>query len=176
MMAILRTVLLGAWVCGVALAAAYVSAGWNQKQTVQVARAENQLNSLEFKKPAAITVPMISDDRLRGYVVAQIVYTANAKAAASFPIDPQPFVLDEAFRRIYTDGKIEFGHLSKYNLDDMTKAIKDAVNARLGVNLIDDVLISELNYVDKDSLGPDGGGASSGSTSPTGSAAAPGAT
>src|SRR6185312_10531886 len=130
------------------------AATWNQDEKVEVVQAEHKLESLEFKKPASITVPMISDDRLRGYVVAKVVYTADAKAAATFPVDPQPFVTDEAFRRIYTDGKIEFGHLSKYNLDDMTKAIRDAVNARLGVNLIDDVLISELNYVDKDSLEP----------------------
>ncbi len=69
-----------------------------------------------------------------------------------FPIDPQPFVLDEAFRHIYTDGKVEFDHLSKYNLDDITAGIKDAVNARLGTDLIVDVLIDELNYVDRDSL------------------------
>jgi hypothetical protein len=150
MMAILKTVGLGVWGCGVALASAYFSATWNPGQTVEVARAEHKLESLEFKKPAAITVPMISDDRLRGYVVAKIVYTANAKDAGAFPLDPQPFVLDEAFRRIYTDGKIEFGHLAKYNLDQMTKSIKDAVNARLGVNLVNDVLIEELNYVDKD--------------------------
>ena len=152
MKGIIKTVGLGVWGCVVALIAVFISSGWNQGQAVQVARAEHQLENLEFKKPAAITVPMIADDHLLGYVVAQITYTANAKSAASFPIDPQPFVLDEAFRRIYTDGKIEFDHLSKYNLDDMTKAIKDAVNARLGVNLIDDVLISELNYVDKSSL------------------------
>jgi hypothetical protein len=155
MMAILKTVGLGSWGCAVALGAAYFSATWNPGQTVEVARAEHKLESLEFKKPAAITVPMISDERLRGYVVAKIVFTANAKDAGSFPIDPQPFVLDEAFRRIYTDGKIEFGHLAKYNLDEMTKAIKAAVNARLGVNLINDVLIEELNYVDKDSLKPE---------------------
>jgi hypothetical protein len=149
-MAILKSVGLGAWGCFVALAATYFAATWNPGETVEVARAEHALENLEFRKPAAITVPMISDERLRGYVVAKVVYTANAKDAQHFPIDPQPFVLDEAFRRIYTEGKIEFGHLAKYNLDEMTRAIKDAVNARLGVNLIEDVLIEELNYVDKD--------------------------
>jgi hypothetical protein len=34
----------------------------------------------------------------------------------------------------------------------MTAAIKKAVNTRLGVALVDDVLIDELNYVDKETL------------------------
>ena len=42
--------------------------------------------------------------------------------------------------------------MSKYNLDDMTAAIKKNVNERLGSPLIQDVLIDELNYVDKDTL------------------------
>jgi hypothetical protein len=154
MMGIVRSVGLGAWGCIVALGATFFAATYNPGKTVEEVRAEHKLESLDFRKPAAITVPMIADERLRGYVVAKIIYTANAKDAATFPIDPQPFVLDEAFRRIYTDGKVEFGHLAKYNLDQMTKAIKDAVNARLGVNLINDVLIEELNYVDKDSMKP----------------------
>ncbi len=67
-------------------------------------------------------------------------------------MDPQPFVLDEAFRHIYTDGKIEFDHMSKYNLDQITGEISEAVNKRLGTDLIKDVLVDELNYVDKQSL------------------------
>jgi hypothetical protein len=137
-----------------------MSATWNPGKTVEAARVENKLEGLEFRKPAAITVPMVSDGRLRGYVVAKITFTANAKDMHAFPIDPQPFVLDEAFRRIYTDGKIEFDHKSKYNLTEMTAAIKKAVNARLGVDLVEDVLIDELNYVDKESLKQADAGAS----------------
>jgi len=60
--------------------------------------------------------------------------------------------MDEAFRRIYTDGKIEFDQMSKYDLDEMTKAIRTNVNTRLGADLIHDLLIDEVNYVDKESL------------------------
>ena len=95
---------------------------------------------------------MISDGKLRGYVVAKVVFTADAAALRDSPIDPQPFVVDEAFRHIYTDGKVEFDHLSKYNLDKITGDIKDAVNKRLGTDLIKDILVEELNYVDSEQL------------------------
>ena len=95
---------------------------------------------------------MISDGRLSGDVVAKIVFTAQARALRDFPIDPQPFVMDAAFRRIYTDGRIEFDQMSKYNLDEITSAIKANVNSRLGFDLIQDVLVEEINYVPKDGL------------------------
>jgi hypothetical protein len=154
MMGMLKTVGLGVWAAVVALIATYMAATANNGDTVEAVRAEQAPapTGTEFRKPPAITVPMIYDGQLRGYVVAKIVFTADAADLHASPIDPQPFVLDEAFRHIYTDGKIEFDHMSKYNLDTITGAIKDAVNKRLGAELIKDVLIDELNYVDKSTL------------------------
>ncbi len=150
----IKTIAIGVWACVVALGSTFAAATWSSGGTVEipVPQHEETLTGLEYKKPPPITVPMISDGRLRGYVVVKVVFTANANDLHHFPVDPQPFVLDETFRRIYTDGKIEFDQMSKYNLDDITAAIKTDVNTRLGASLIQDVLIDELNYVDKDSL------------------------
>jgi len=152
MKSMLKTIGLGVWAIVVALIAGYVAATWNTGATVDKVRAESKPSGLETLHPAAITVPMISDGKLRGYVVAKIGFTADAAALHNAPIDPQPFVADEAFRHIYTDGKVEFDHLAKYNLDKITGAIRDAVNKRLGTDLIKDILIEELNYVDSEQL------------------------
>ncbi len=153
MMPIVKSVGLGVWAAVVALGATYVAATAKSGAPLdEIVHSQPKLEGLEYRRPTAITVPMIADGALKGYVVAKVVFTANAQALHAFPIDPQPFVIDEAFRHIYTDGKVEFDHLSKYNLDEITAAIKTGVNARLGADLIVDVLIDELNYVDKDSL------------------------
>jgi hypothetical protein len=149
---LIKPVGIGLWACTVALVSSYATATWQSGGSVAIEQSEAALDGLEYRKPAPLTVPMISDGRLRGYVVAQVVFTANARDLFEFPIDPQPFVLDEAFRRIYTDGKVEFDQMSKYNLDQITGAIRENVNERLGLELIKDVLFEELNYVDKDSL------------------------
>jgi hypothetical protein len=154
----IRALLIGIWGCVVAVAASYAAATWQAGAAVPVIDAvagKNEIHEgLEYRKPPAITVPMISDGRLRGYVVAKLVYIADAAALHAFPIDPQAFVLDEAFRRIYTDGKVEFDQISKYNLNEITQAILKNVNERLGADLIHDVLIEEVQYVDKGSLKP----------------------
>lgn len=152
----IRMLLVGLWAAAIALVSSYASATWQSDAGAPPAaeKKEPALAGLEYRKPPAITVPMISDGRLRGYVVAKLVYTADSHALHAFPIDPEAFVMDEAFRRIYTDGKIEFDQMSKYDLDELTKSIKANVNARLGADLIHDLLIEEVNYVDKESLKP----------------------
>jgi len=149
---VIKTIGIGLWACTVALVSSYATATWQSGGSVAIELSDAALDGLEYRKPDPITVPMISDGRLRGYVVTRIVFTADAKELHEFPIDPQPFVLDEAFRRIYTDGKIEFDQMSKYNLDEITSAIRANVNERLGIELIKDVLLDELSYVDKNSL------------------------
>lgn len=143
---------IGLWACIVALVSSYATATWQSSGSAAIERSDADPDGLEYRKPDPITVPMISDGRLRGYVVAQIVFAANARELQEFPIDPQPFVLDETFRRIYTDGKVDFDKMSKHNLDQIASTIKANVNERLGLDLVKDVLFDELNYVDKDSL------------------------
>ena len=145
---------IGVWAAVVTLGSSYATAMWSSggKVEMPVIPSQDNFNGLEYRKPAPITVPMISEGRLRGYVVAKVVYTANGQTLHAFPVDPTPFVLDEAFRRIYTEGRIEFDQMSKYNLDDITAEIKASVNTRLGGDIVHDVLIEELNYVDKDSM------------------------
>lgn len=145
----LKTIALGVWAAMVALAATYMAATWSSGETVDVVRSEQRPTAgLQFQSPGAITVPMISEGALKGYVVAKVAFTADADALQAVPFDPRPFILDEAFRTIYTDGRVEFSHLSKYNLAEMTDSIRKAVNARLGTELVKDILVEELNYVD----------------------------
>ena len=148
----IKTIAVGLWAAIVAILSSHAAATWSAGASVAIAVEDSQLEGLEYRKPGPLTVPMIADGRLRGYVVAKVVFTAKAQTLRDFPIDPQPFVLDAAFRHIYTDGRVEFDQLSKYNLDQITAAIKETVNKRLGLDLVEDVLIEEINYMPKDSM------------------------
>ncbi len=81
----IRTIGLGIWAVIVALGATYMAATWNSGATVELVRNEQKPSGLEFRRPAAITVPMIDDGELRGYVVAKVVFTADAGELHAFP-------------------------------------------------------------------------------------------
>ena len=164
----IKTIAIGVWAAVVALGSTYAVAMWSSGGQVEmpIVPSNDGFTGLEYRKPAPITVPMIADGRLRGYVVAKVVYTANGQTLHAFPVDPTSFVLDEAFRRIYTEGRIEFDQMSKYNLEDITTEIKASVNKRLGGEIVHDVLIEELNYVDKDSVNK-GGATEAAAAAPT---------
>ena len=87
----LKTIGLGIWAVVVVLIAGYMAATWNTGATVDVVRAESKPSGLEVRHPDAITVPMISDGKLRGYVVAKISFTTDAAALAGFAHRPAAF-------------------------------------------------------------------------------------
>jgi hypothetical protein len=62
------------------------------------------------------------------------------------------FLLDEAFKAIYGGESLDFRHPKKQDLATLSKEIGESVNKRLGMHLVDDVLVQELNYVAKDSV------------------------
>ncbi|HMN88141.1 MAG TPA: hypothetical protein PKA74_19465 [Bauldia sp.] len=148
----IRTVAVGLWAAVVAILSTYAAATWSAGGSVALPADESALDGLEYRKPGPLTVPMIADGRLRGYVVAKVVFTARAGDLREFPVDPNPFVTDAAFREIYTNGRVEFDQLSKYNLAEITGAIKESVNKRLGFDLLKDVLLEEISYVPKDAM------------------------
>ena len=141
----LKLLFTGIWVCGVTLAAIYAGAAW--RAGMPVTAGSEYLEGLEQKKTRPISVPVVAEGAVQGYITAQLVYTIDAKVAKKLSIGPDVFILDEAFRTIYGDEKLDFRRLEKFDLTKLTKAVTERVNVRFGNDIIKDVLVQEFNYV-----------------------------
>ena len=141
-----KALFVGIWVCLVTLLSSYGAVVW-----VTGARAEREedayLEGIEYKKLQPLTVPMIKNGQIQGYVVARLVFTADARTLRTLSVTPEIFVVDEAFRQIYTNEKIDFEKMKKYDLDVLMVAIRDSVNKRLAADIVQDLLVEDLNYV-----------------------------
>jgi hypothetical protein len=141
----IRIVLTGLWASMITVMAGYAAAYW-QAGAPPPAPKEPYLEGLEFRKLPPITVPMIEDGAVEGYVLAKLVYTADAAHLRAFKLDPEAFIVDEAFSEIYVNGKLTAGSLRKYDLDRLLEDVKQNVNKRIGSELVQEVLVEEINY------------------------------
>jgi hypothetical protein len=151
----IKLVLSGLWVCLVTLASTYAAVFWH---TARVPAGDTQklFGGLESVRTRMISVPVVADGAVHGYVMAQFIFTADANAMKRMTVKPDVFLLDEAFKTIYGNDRIDFRSVGKQDLPALSKEIAANVNKRLGVSLINDVLIQELNYVSKEDV-RDGG-------------------
>jgi hypothetical protein len=148
----IRQFFIGFWVCAIMACTSYAVAHWKANGGDIMPKPQEYLDGLDYEKTPVLNIPMIADGQVQGYVVAQFVFTADAKMLRQLTVPPNSFVIDEAFRAVYTDEKLDFKDLRRYDLSTLTKAIKERVNLRMQTSVIQDVLVEEFNYVSKSDI------------------------
>jgi len=146
----IRNVVAGFWVCAVTLASCYAAVTWS------VGRAPTeetgQYEGLQYKKLPAMNIPIVAEGAVQGYVVANFVFTADAKTLREISVPPDSFLQNEMFRYIYGDDTLDFRRLSRYNVNGMISNVRERTNKRLGAEIIKEILIENFNFVDKSDI------------------------
>ncbi len=143
----IKNVVAGFWVCGITLASCYGAVMWSASKDAP--DQKNHLVGLQYKKLPVMNVPIIAEGAVQGYVVATMVFTADAQTLREISIPADSVVQDEAFRYIYSDGKLDFRKLSRYDVNGMIANVRTNVNKRLGAEIVKEILIENFNFVDK---------------------------
>jgi len=143
----------GIWVSVVTLGTVFGVLEWQKRNLPSGSEvSEKKLEELRTK---AINVPIIGGGIIQGYMVAQFVLTVDAATLKSLAVSPEVYVLDEAFKTIYAGEQVNFENMKKQDLPLLSKRIGENVNKRLGVDMVQDVLIDQLSYIPKsDVRGP----------------------
>jgi hypothetical protein len=147
----IRILMTGVWACIVTVGASLAISYWKESRAALPPKQE-YLGGLVYEKTKVINVPMIAEGSVQGYIVAQLVFTADAKVLRQLPVPPESFVVDEAFRSIYGDQKLDFRNLARYDLAYFTQMVRERVNKRLQTDVLQDVLVQDFNYVSKDQI------------------------
>lgn len=137
----------GLWAVIVALGATYAAALVSLPPKVE---AQAEKAQLQVAKTRVLNVPIIADGAVKGYIVAQFNYTTDPTKAKGLSVSPEVFLLDEAFRAIYTDDKLDFLHLAKYDVNALTAHLIAATNKRLGADIVHDILIQDFTFISKE--------------------------
>ena len=147
----IKPILTGVWVCAATMGSAYLGVVW-QRPAPAVSDKSAHGADLVPIRTRMLSVPVVADGGIRGYVVAQFAFTAQAKVMKNMPIKPDMYVLDEAFQLIFSGEYIDFRQFKKQDMLALGKKVAENVNKRLGAQVVEDVLVQELNYVAKDNV------------------------
>jgi len=145
----IKLLAIGLWVCAATLGSSWVAANWRAGEQAEVAKKPDFFEGLDYRKTDSIAVPLIADNAIKGYALARFVYTIDGETAASLAVPPDPVILDEAFRAVYSVAGFDFAHPERYDLAALLQSVKTNVNARYGRDVVEDVMVDQFDFLPK---------------------------
>lgn len=146
----MRALLIGLWGVCTALGATYGAAAWRAQEA---APATENAEHLDIRKIKPITVPIIANGVVKGYVSAEFSFVgAHDDKSHDAALDPESFFMDEAFRLIYGDSRIDFANVQRTDIDALTSQITSNVNQRMGRKVVKETLVRNLTFIAREEL------------------------
>jgi hypothetical protein len=114
--------------------------------------ADPHFGGLDYVKLEPFGVPIIHEGALEGYLLAEIVFTIDAKTKAALSVPAEFFIKEDAFRSIYGEVSVDFDNLDRVDLAALGASIRTKVNERLKSEAIAEVLVQRLDYIPRDNV------------------------
>ncbi len=143
----IRDALVSIWIISLTLASAYFGATVGFRSTAQSSSQGEGGPALINMK--SLTVPVIANGGVQGYVIARITLSVKRDLLKTLPQPPDLVLTDSVFKTIYAEEQVDFKHLVKQDLNNLSNTIRDNANAIAGVPLVENAFIQELHYLSR---------------------------
>ena len=146
----IKTVAIGLWVCIVALGSLTLAIKIGSEPKA-VAATEDAAPTIDYDRTDVMSVPILADGKVNGYIIAQLVYTVDSKVKNKLTVPLGLFVNDEVFNAFfgsYSDTK----QIERVKFEDVKQKIIDGVNQRFPEPVIKDLMVEQFNYIPSDQV------------------------
>jgi flagellar basal body-associated protein FliL len=147
---VIRLIALIVVACISTVGGVYGAVSW--KSGTKAARVNDNQPKLQLMKTRMVSVPVLTDGQVLGYVVMRLQFTADSDLVKASSVQPDAFVADEAFRLIYetTPNEIKTGR--KQAIKELTANIAAGANKRMGRDVVKDIMIDSWTYLSKQDM------------------------
>lgn len=146
----IRMVLLSCVACLSTIGGVYGAATWKSGSSSLSDKGDQR--KLQLLKTPMVSVPVLSDGQVLGYIVTRLQIAADSDLVKESSVQPEAFVADEAFRLIYEMAPRDIKAGRKLALKELTDGIASGTNARLGHDVVQDVMIDSWTYLSKQDM------------------------
>jgi len=151
---VIKFIVAAIWICGVTIGSMiYAFSGAQKDGAAGEEAAATYFGGLDYVKTDVLSVPIVRDAAVQGYFIARFVYTAEQKRLAAMTVPAESMLIDEAFTYLYSNPIFNFsGDGSPVDIEAFRVGLRDAMNKRLGEDLIKEVLIEQVDYLSKQEI------------------------
>lgn len=149
----IKLVVASLWIAAVTLGAVFYAFETNGEADAATAAEdggpEPAFGGLDYVRADVLSIPRMEGGVVEGYFLARLVYTAGAERLRQLSLPAEALLTDAAYTHLYDNPQIDFSQVESLDLDAFRTQLRDAVNARIGEDLIEEVLIEQIDYLSK---------------------------
>lgn len=110
------------------------------------------LGGLDYIKTEIISVPLVRNSTVEGYLLTKLVYTVDPAQIAKLSIPADALITDQVYSYLYTNPQIDFANKASLDINAFRDKIRDAINARVGEKMVHEVLVEQIDFLTKDDI------------------------
>jgi hypothetical protein len=110
------------------------------------------LGGLDYVKTDIISVPLVRNSTVEGYLLTKLVYTVDPAQIKKLSIPAEALFTDQVYSYLYTNPQIDFANKTDLDINAVRTNIRDTINARVGEKVVHEVLVDQIDFLTKDDI------------------------
>lgn len=139
----------GLWLCAVTIGAVIYSFQ-SSGEKVAPEPAPALLGGLDYIKTEVLSVPVLKGSAVTGYFLARLVYTVEPEKMKKLSVPADVLFSDELYTYLFANPKT--ADITTLDIDALRKDVRERINARIGEELIHDVMIDQIDFLSKEEI------------------------
>jgi len=104
---------------------------------------------LDYVRLNVVSVPQLKNGEVQGYFLARLVFTAPAERLKQLVVPADAMLTDAVYTKLYADPSVDFSQVDTLDIDAFRAGLRDTVNAKIGEDLITEVLVEQVDFLSK---------------------------
>ena len=144
----------GIWISAVTVAATWYSQQMGKESPAEASEkaSPGMLGGLDYVKTEVMSVPILSDNFVKGYFLTRLVYTVEPEKMKKLTVPMESLLTDQVYTYLYGNPQIDFTVVKSVDLDAFRNGLKGSINARIGSDLVQDIIVEQIDFLSKDDI------------------------
>lgn len=147
-----KSLFIGIWACAILAGSSWFFIGQPADEKSSPKEPASYFGGLDYVKLDPLTVTIIRNNEIRGYIIVDAVFTVKQSVQAQSSV-PIKFILqDSIIESLHGNPSIDVFRLKKFDLPSFQELLVTNMNNKLGKKAIYEVLIQKLDFISKEDI------------------------
>jgi hypothetical protein len=142
----------GIWTILLLSGSVYLFYGNKKTSQEELIEKSAYLGKLEVVKLEPMSITIIRQNKLQGYVILDISFTIETSKKAKLSVPAELLLRDVVNSSVFGNTEIDINHLDRFDFKKFKEHVLKKIHNRFGKDYISDVLIERIDFINNDSI------------------------